>query len=165
MTPRGPFAVAGRAEVIAHRGFSARAPENTLAALRAAIEARADAFEFDLHPARDGTPVLFHDETLERTSSGYGRVDAHEAAELAALDAGSWFDPAFEGEPVPTLAEALHLLRDRPGRVYAEIKAHRGDDDDTDHPDFDKGSASAFVLALVLIGLGVVLMFALVKWT
>ena len=75
-------------EIIAHRGYSARAPENTLVALRHAIDARADAVEFDLHFTADREPVLFHDFTLERTSGGRGRLDQLTLDALRALDVG-----------------------------------------------------------------------------
>lgn len=122
-------------EVIAHRGYAARAPENTLAALRMAIEARADALEFDLHVTRDGIPVLIHDSTLRRTTGVDGRVEERTAAEVQALDAGSWFDEGFAGEPVPTLAQALEFAAPhrspagRIARVYPEIKGWRTRDD------------------------------------
>ncbi|HUF13374.1 MAG TPA: glycerophosphodiester phosphodiesterase family protein [Longimicrobiales bacterium] len=122
-------------EIIAHRGYSARAPENTLAALRLAIEARADAVEFDVHVTADGEPVLFHDFTLERTSSGRGRLDALPLEALRELDVGAWFGTAFAGECMATLREALDLLaRDRHPhgpirRVYPEIKGWRDDAD------------------------------------
>jgi glycerophosphoryl diester phosphodiesterase len=112
-------------EVIAHRGFSARAPENTLAAIRAALDARADAVEFDLHVAADGTPVLIHDASLGRTTNGVGPVRRRTLGQLRALDAGSWFAPAFEGERIPTLAEALEEVRGRATRAYAEVKGYR----------------------------------------
>jgi len=122
-------------EIIAHRGYSARAPENTLAALRAAIEARADAVEFDLHFSADREPVLFHDFTLERTSSGRGRLDSLALDALRALDVGAWFGSAFIAERVATFAEALELLArhrwpDGPiRRVYPEIKGWSHDED------------------------------------
>lgn len=122
-------------EIIAHRGYSARAPENTLAALRAAVDARADAVEFDLHVTADGEPVLFHDYTLERTSTGRGRLDALGLAALRELDVGSWFGAAFAGERIATLREALDMLAphrhpDGPiRRVYPEIKGWREDAD------------------------------------
>ena len=124
-----PFHVPGAAEIIAHRGFSAEAPENTVVALRAGIDAGADAVEFDLHTAGDGTPVLLHDETLRRTTDGRGRVTEHSADELASLDAGSWFGPGFAGEPLPTLAAALEAIRHDHVRIYAEIKGLRRPED------------------------------------
>jgi len=112
-------------EIIAHRGFSARAPENTLAAMEAAIHAGADALEWDVQVASCGTPVLFHDSDLERTSSGRGPLRERTLEELRLLDAGSWFSADFAGEPIPTLEEAFERVRGRVGRVYCELKAHR----------------------------------------
>lgn len=124
-----PFGLPGSVEIIAHRGYSARAPENTNVAMERAIEAGADAVEFDLHAARDGTPVLFHDATLNRTSNGTGPVASWSAAQLGRLDAGSWFDPAFRGEPIPALAATLELIGHRVSRVYAEVKGYRNPED------------------------------------
>ncbi len=112
-------------EIIAHRGFSTRAPENTLASMRAAIEAGADAVEFDLHTAACGTPVLFHDAMLSRTTNGVGPLRRRTFAQLRALDAGRWFSPEFAGERIPSFAEALALLEGKVGRVYAEVKGYR----------------------------------------
>lgn len=125
------FAFSGPVEIIAHRGYSARAPENTLAALEAAVAAGADAVEFDLHVTADGVPVLFHDELLERTSSGSGPLRHVPYVELGKLDAGSWFGPHFAGEPIPRLADALARLYGRIGRVYPEVK-HYGRREDLD---------------------------------
>jgi glycerophosphoryl diester phosphodiesterase len=125
----------GAAEIIAHRGYSARAPENTLVAVETAIAAGADAVEFDLHVTADGTPVLFHDETLGRTTDGEGALRDRTLAELRRLDAGSWFAPAFAGEAIPTFAEALGRLRERIGRVYPEVKGYRGPEDLSDMVD------------------------------
>lgn len=119
------FALRGDVEVIAHRGFSAEAPENTVAALVAGVDAGADAVEFDLHTAGDGTPVLLHDVTLRRTTDGRGRVTDYSADQLSELDAGSWFAEDFSGEPLPTLAAALAAVPDEAIRVYAELKGHR----------------------------------------
>lgn len=105
------------------------APENTLAAVEAAIEAGADAVEFDLHVTRDGVPVLFHDATLERTTNGVGALRARSYEELRTLDAGGWFSPTFAGEAVPSLAEALTGIGDRLKRVYPEVKGYHSDDD------------------------------------
>jgi glycerophosphoryl diester phosphodiesterase len=120
---------AGELEIIAHRGYSALAPENTLAAVEKAIEAGADAIEWDVHLAACGTPVLIHDETLERTTDGAGPVRTQTVEALRRLDAGRWFGPAFAGERIPTLAEALARTGGRVRRVYTEIKADPDPDD------------------------------------
>jgi glycerophosphoryl diester phosphodiesterase len=112
-------------QVIAHRGFSARAPENTLAALELAMDVGADAVEFDLQTAACGTPVLIHDPLLGRTSNGVGPVQRRPLSQLKALDAGSWFSPEFRGETIPTQAEALAALHGRVDRVYQDIKGYR----------------------------------------
>jgi glycerophosphoryl diester phosphodiesterase len=112
-------------EIIAHRGFSARAPENTLAALRAAVDAKAPAVEFDLRTAACGTPVLFHDEMLGRTTNGVGPLRRRPLGQLKALDAGTWFGPEFAGEKIPTQQEALSFLSGRVDRVYQDIKGYR----------------------------------------
>lgn len=111
-------------EVIAHRGYSARAPENTLVAMQLAIDAGADAVEFDLHTSQDGTPVLFHDATLNRTTNGVGPIADWSDERLATLDAGAWFSSSFVGEPIPTLQKTLERLSGRVDRVYAEVKGY-----------------------------------------
>lgn len=108
--------------IIAHRGNSAEAPENTLAAFRQAIELGADGVELDVHASHDGVPVVIHDSRLERTTDGHGFVRERSARELAALDAGRWFDAAFAGEGVPTLAAALALLAPRGLEIHIELK-------------------------------------------
>ena len=112
-------------QIIAHRGFSARAPENTLASLSAAIAAGADAVEFDVQTAACGTPVLFHDPMLGRTTNGVGPVKRRPLGLLKALDAGSWFSPEFSGERIPTQEEALRHLAGKVGQVYQDIKGYR----------------------------------------
>lgn len=112
-------------EIIAHRGYSARAPENTLSALEGALAAGADAVEFDLHTAACGTPVLFHDAMLSRTTNGVGPIRRRTLEQLKTLDAGKWFDPSFAGERIPSFDEALSLLDGRVGRIYAEVKGFR----------------------------------------
>lgn len=114
-----------RIEIIAHRGFSAQAPENTLAAIEAALTAGADAVEWDMHVAACGTPVLIHDATLGRTTNGVGPVRRRTLAQLQALDAGAWFGAAFAGETVPSFEQALDRVKGRAGRVYAEVKGYR----------------------------------------
>ena len=87
-------------EVVAHRGFSVVAPENTLASIRKAIEAGATGCEFDVYAAKDGPVVLMHDATVDRTTDGIGKVTEMTVDELARLDAGSWKDRSYAGEPV-----------------------------------------------------------------
>ena len=102
-------------KVMGHRGARHEAPENTLPSIARALEAGAEAIEVDVQPTRDGALVVIHDETLERTTDGAGRVDAHTLAELRALDAG-------DGAQVPTLAEVLELCRGR-AELFVELKA------------------------------------------
>ena len=111
----------GRTEVVAHRGASAEAPENTLVAFARALELGADWFELDACRCGSGELVVIHDDTLERTTDGRGPVAARSLAELRALDAGAWKHPRFRGERIPTLREALDLARGRIG-VYLEVK-------------------------------------------
>ena len=112
-------------EIIAHRGYSAKAPENTLAALDAAVWAECDAVEFDLHTAACGTPVLFHDTMLSRTTNGVGPIRRRTLEQLKKLDAGKWFSPEFAGERIPSFADALKHLQGRIPRIYAEVKGFR----------------------------------------
>lgn len=108
--------------IISHRGAAAIAPENTLSAFRLAIEQGVDFIETDVRLTADGTPVLMHDPELDRTTNGTGPLATHTIEQLRALDAGSWFDPAFAGEPVPTLAEFVELLVPAPTRAFVELK-------------------------------------------
>ena len=97
--------------VVAHRGASAERPENTLAALRRAVEVGATAVEVDVRTSKDGRLFLLHDATLDRTTDGEGPAKNMTLAELKRLDAGSWMDAKFKGERIPTLAEAAALSR------------------------------------------------------
>ena len=107
--------------VIAHRGASAVAPENTMPAFAAAWRAGAQWVETDVQPSADDVLVLLHDDDVDRTTDGTGDVRALTGATLASLDAGSWFDPSFAGTGIPTLAD---LLADLTGerRLLLEIK-------------------------------------------
>src|SRR5580698_1292613 len=89
--------------IIAHRGASAYAPENTLAAFQRAVELGAPFIETDIHLTRDARFVAFHDKMLQRTTNGRGAVSDYTLAELRGLDAGNWFDRQFGGERIPTL--------------------------------------------------------------
>ncbi|MEI7026806.1 glycerophosphodiester phosphodiesterase [Paenibacillus sp. y28] len=98
----------------AHRGWSGRAPENTMAAFRMALgNSRVTGIELDVQLSRDGQPVVIHDYTLERTTDGSGWVKDTTFTELARLDAGSWYSPAFAKERIPHLDEVLRLAKHR----------------------------------------------------
>lgn len=93
--------------IIAHRGASAYAPENTMAAFRKAVELSADGIEFDVKCSKDGEMVIIHDQTLHRTTNGDGKVIETNLKELRDLDAGSFFSTEFQGEKIPLLSEVL----------------------------------------------------------
>lgn len=101
--------------VIAHRGNSSVAPENTMAAFEAAWRAGADMIELDIQVTRDGHALVIHNDTVDETTSGQGPVAALDAEQATALDAGSWFAPAFSGQRVPLAGEVLRFLTERPG--------------------------------------------------
>jgi len=107
--------------LIAHRGDPSRAPENTLASVRAALEAEPDFVEVDVRLSADGEIVVIHDVTLERTTSGAGEVSQHTLEQLRRLDAGGWYAAEFAGEPIPTLAELWEAVGDR-SRLAVELK-------------------------------------------
>ncbi len=108
--------------VIAHRGASSVAPENTLAAIRAAREQGANWIELDVKITYDGVPVLMHDETLERTTNGTGFVAEASWGDLARLDAGQIFDARYRGEGIPHLSDALNTALFNSLSVMIEIK-------------------------------------------
>ena len=107
----------------AHRGASDECPENTLSAFRRAVELGAASIELDIHETKDGELVVMHDETVERTTRGKGRLAALTLAELRNLDCGAWKHARFAGERIPTLAEALELGRVHGVRFNVEVKA------------------------------------------
>ena len=98
--------------VIAHRGASGHAPENTMAAFERAVALGAGFIETDLHLTRDARFVAIHDPTLERTTNGTGLVKDLTLAEIRKLDAGHWFDREFMGQKVPTLEEIVGIRRE-----------------------------------------------------
>jgi glycerophosphoryl diester phosphodiesterase len=106
--------------VIAHRGASARAPENTIAAFELALELGADAIALEVHLSRDGHPVVIHDFSLERTTDGTGPVGDRTVRELKRLDAGGWLARRFRGQRIQTLLEVLERFRDR-ARFWIEL--------------------------------------------
>ncbi|MFI6977138.1 glycerophosphodiester phosphodiesterase [Embleya sp. NPDC050154] len=115
--------------VIAHRGASSAAPENTLISDETARRAGADWIENDVQPSKDGIPHILHDDTVDRTTDGKGRIRDLTAAQLAALDAGSWFSPLHTGARVPTLRAQLEDLRTRGGNLLLEIKGKHSKDE------------------------------------
>ncbi|MGW3180884.1 glycerophosphodiester phosphodiesterase [Kitasatospora sp. NPDC001119] len=115
--------------VYAHRGASSAAPENTLVSDEVARRAGAEWIEDDVQPSRDGVPYVLHDDTVDRTTDGTGRIRELTAAQLDALDAGSWFAPAYAGTRLPTLAAQLEDLRTRGGRLLLEIKGPHSRDE------------------------------------
>lgn len=110
--------------IIAHRGASHVAPENTLAAIKKAIELGAEYAEVDVYQTKDGELVLLHDEKLERTTSIKGKIWDLTLEELKQLDIGSWFGKEFKGEPIPTLREAIQLVKGKI-KLNIEIKIKR----------------------------------------
>lgn len=99
--------------VFAHRGASAHAPENTLAAFQLAITQNSDGIELDVTLTADGQVVVIHDTSIERTTTGKGKVKSMDLSTLRQFDAGSWFGPGFVGERIPTLNEVLDLVGDK----------------------------------------------------
>ncbi|MFH1928117.1 MAG: glycerophosphodiester phosphodiesterase family protein [Chloroflexota bacterium] len=99
--------------ILAHRGASGYAPENTFAAFDKALELGADMIETDVRQTRDGHLVLFHDSSMERTTNGQGLVADLTLAELKGLDAGSWFRAEFAGQRIPTVEEFLAVYGKR----------------------------------------------------
>jgi glycerophosphoryl diester phosphodiesterase len=111
-------------QVQAHKGASAVAPENTLAAFRAAYGQRARWVEFDVSLLGDGTPVVIHDATVDRCSSSTGHLKDLKIADLDTIDAGSWFDPFYRNERIPTLKQALDCFAAFGLNGNLEIKHH-----------------------------------------
>lgn len=111
----------GRILLGGHRGNADEFPENTLVSFRSAIELGVDVIECDVHLAEDGGLPVIHDHLLNRTTDGSGLVRDHTMSELKRFDAGSWKDPRFAGERIPTLEEVLSLAKGRVG-VAIEIK-------------------------------------------
>jgi glycerophosphoryl diester phosphodiesterase len=114
-----PFFASGRPRVFAHRGGSALAPENTLAAFETGLRAGADGLELDVHLSADGVPVVFHDDVLDRTTDATGPLSARTAAELARVDAGFRFQGARSNYPFRGQGLGVPQLRD-------VLRRHRG---------------------------------------
>lgn len=107
--------------LIAHRGASGHAPENTLGAIRLALEMGAKAVEFDVHQTRDHRLVVIHDDDLKRTGRRKALVRQHDFDELRDVDLGSWFDPRFSSERLPALEQVFELC-DGAAELHLEIK-------------------------------------------
>ena len=111
---------------VAHRGGAADAPENTLPAFTQARDAGIPTWELDVQLTTDDALVVFHDETLDRTSTGHGPLAGHTLAELEQLDAGAWFDSRWQGTRIPTLEQVIALAHTAPhggARLLVEIKS------------------------------------------
>lgn len=113
--------------VASHRGDRTSAPENTLAAFQAAMDASSRFVETDVRLTKDGVPILMHDQWVDRTTNGTGKVTDLTLAEIETLDAGAWFSPRFAGTKVPTLESLLALLKERsanskPTMALVELK-------------------------------------------
>ncbi len=110
-------------KLLAHKGVSALAPENTLSAFKKALELGFGGIELDVHLSKDGYLVVCHDETVDRTTNGKGRIKDLKLEEIKRLDAGSWFDKSFAGEQIPTLEEVFMLFADRHFVFNLELKS------------------------------------------
>jgi glycerophosphoryl diester phosphodiesterase len=111
--------------VMAHRGASAAAPENTLIAYKKAIEMGADYAELDVRQTKDGAIVLMHDKTVHRTTGVKGFVWDLTLEELKQLEAGSWFGEEYRGEPIPALEEVIRLVKGRMNlNIEVKISEH-----------------------------------------
>lgn len=116
-----------RTQIIAHRGASAYAPENTMEAFTKALEMRADAIETDVHLTKDDVPVLMHDERINRTSNGTGLIHHYTLAQLKQFDIGSWFDSSFSSARIMTLQECLAWIRETNMDINIELKNNKID--------------------------------------
>ncbi|UYG01529.1 glycerophosphodiester phosphodiesterase family protein [Halomonas sp. GD1P12] len=114
--------------LVAHRGYSAAAPENTLAAVRAAFDAGATWVELDVQLLGDATPVIWHDQDVRRCSDGRGELSKLSLQSARALDVGGWFCDRYAGEKMATLDEMLALLDELGMGVNLEIKVNKGRD-------------------------------------
>src|SRR6185369_3282212 len=126
--------------IIGHRGASAVAPENTMAAFREALALGADGIEFDVRLTRDRFPVVIHDSTLRRTGGSPHRVADLTWAEISKVDVGSWFGSSFANEIVPTLDQLFTLFQSNNSTLYLEMKS--------DSPSDQQALAEACVTAI-----------------
>lgn len=127
--------------VIAHRGASAYTPENTMIAFTKAALLGIKWLEFDVMLSAGNETIIFHDETLERTTNGHGNVGQYSYDYLRTLDAGAWFNPIFSGEPIPTLAQVMEFLVNAKMSANVEIKPLPGQDEMTAIKVYDQVAA------------------------
>ncbi|HHU60449.1 MAG TPA: glycerophosphodiester phosphodiesterase [Natronincola sp.] len=113
-------------KVLGHRGYSAKAPENTMSAFELALEVGCDGIELDVHLTKDGQIVIIHDHTLSRTTNGTGDVAQHTLDELQKLDAGSWFSSEFKNEKIPTFQQLCELIKKEDILLNIELKSTLG---------------------------------------
>lgn len=113
-------------KIIGHRGAAGYAPENTLESIHTAADMGVEWVELDVKITKDGIPVIFHDDTLERTTNGSGPIAETTYEDLKQLEAGSWFADGFSGIKVPTLEEAIDVLIERDLGLNLEIKPSPG---------------------------------------
>lgn len=118
-------------KIIGHRGASAYAPENTLAAFDKALALGCRFIEFDVMCSVDGEPFVFHDDRLKRTTNGRGDFGLVESSYLQSLDAGSWFSRQFKGEPIPHFKKVLDWLSLSNVQANIEIKPYPGTEEQT----------------------------------
>ncbi len=115
-------------DVLAHRGASYYAPENTIPAIQKAAWLGADWVEVDVRATKDGQLVLMHDANLTRTTNGHGEVSEIRWSQIRGLDAGSWFDASFRGERIPTLLEAMDTAQEEGIQLILDLKAPNADE-------------------------------------
>jgi len=129
-------------KLAAHRGYSAKFPENTMLAMREAVKLDIDMLEIDLHMTKDKEIILMHDHLVDRTSNGTGLIREKTFAEMRALDVGAWKGEEFAGERVPTFREFLEFLKDYPQmEVNVELKDYPGQSGDFAYESCDKSLA------------------------
>lgn len=107
--------------IIAHRGNSSEAPENTMSAFRSALTLNPDAIELDLHLSKDGELIVMHDHLIDRTTNGTGAIAEMTVSQLKEFDAGNWKGETFKGEPIPTFREVLAEVKGKT-RLFVEMK-------------------------------------------
>ncbi len=122
-------------KLFAHRGVSGEAPENTLAAFKAAAESGAHGIELDVQLTKDGQIVVIHDETIDRTTNGTGYVKDMAWEQLRTYDAGSWFHPSFQGESIPSLEEVLDVVTAHHDSMIINIELKN---DQIDYPQLEE---------------------------